>query len=470
MDLLQKVSAYISRHRMVERGNKVVVAVSGGPDSVALLHILYLLKDDLEITLHVAHLNHMFRGEESKNDALFVAEMAERYGLPVTVKSVDVPAYREQKRLSKQVAAREVRYEFFFETARQAGASKVALAHQADDQAETILINFLRGTGTTGLKGILPVRDDLYIRPLLATRRFEIERFCREKNLSFRQDSSNLQPVYARNRIRLNLMPLLERDYNPGFVPALLRLGEICREEDRYLEEQAEKAFQDALLIPATDRVLLGLDALRGMPVAIRRRVLRRAWQFLTGGQRVPDFQHAESLLDLINGGGTGSQAVMPRNVVAVRHYCALELKRGQENSRLPYYIYPLKVPGATYIPELDHTVCAEVMPYSGKQNPESLPPSEALLDFGELPASLFVRRRLEGDVFFPYGAFSKIKLKDFFIKQKVPREKRDRIPLVSTPVEIVWAGGIRTGEKWKVGEHTTQVLHLKLIPGKVGL
>lgn len=469
MDLLHRVRVNLYRHRMVERGRKVMVAVSGGPDSVALLHILYLLKEELEISLHVAHLNHMFRGAESEADALFVADMAERYGLPATVESLDVPAYRDQNRLSGQVAAREVRYRFFYETANRVGAYKVALAHQADDQAETILINFLRGTGITGLKGISPVREGIYIRPLLTVRRSEIERYCDEMSLSFRQDSSNIKPVYTRNRVRMNLMPLLEREYNPGLVPALLRLGEICREEDSYLEEQAEKAYQDALQAAAAGRVVLRLDSLRGTPVAIRRRVLRRAWQFLTGELKNLAFQHAEAALDLLYGGATGSRAVLPGNVVAVRSYNTLELIKEQGKLGVSYYIHPVKVPGATYIPELDRTVYAALAPRSPAHDPKSLPPEEALLDYEKLPPQIFVRRRLEGDVFYPFGQVSELKLKDFFIKQKVPREERDRIPLVSTPEEIVWVGGMRTGERWKVDEKTARVLHLKLTRGLPG-
>jgi len=467
MDLLKKVSAFMVRHRMVERGCRVVVAVSGGPDSTALLHILHLLKDDLGISLHVAHLNHMFRGRESDNDAVFVAEMAERCNLPATIKSVDVPAYRRQSGLSKQVAARKVRYEFLCETARQVGAARIALAHQADDQAETILINFLRGAGTTGLKGILPVRDNLYIRPLLEVRRAEIERYCREQNLSFRQDSSNLQPVYARNRVRLNLMPLLVRDYNPGLVPALLRLGEISREEDSFLDDQVEKAFKDALDCPIGESISLSLGKLKGMPVAIRRRALRKAWQCLTGRERVLDFKHTQAVLDLIDNGETGAQAGMPLNTAAVRRHSSLELKKLRENPGTPYYIYPLQVPGATYLPELDQTIYAEEIPYTGAPNPADLPPSEALLDAGKLPEPLFVRSRLAGDVFQPYGSPAATKLKDFFIKQKVAREERDRVPLVGTPGEIVWVGGMRTGEKWKVDGCTARVLRLKLGRGR---
>lgn len=466
MNLLHKVAGYISRHRMVERGDKVLVGVSGGPDSIALLHVLYLLKEDLGIDLHVAHLNHMFRGEESEKDAFFVAETAKAYGLPATVESVDVPSYMARRRMSKQAAAREVRFNFFLECAGRVGASRVALAHQADDQAETILINFLRGSGTGGLKGILPVRDGLYIRPLLNVRRSEIEGFCSEMNLAFRQDSSNLKPVYTRNRIRLSLVPLLEREYNPELVPALLRLGEICREEDDYLDRLAAETFQGALLESGPGRVLLSLVQLEEAPLAVRRRVLRRAWQAVSGAAANLGFQHAEGALDLVTSGTTGSQVVMPANVVAVRSYAALELKAARGKKDLPGYIYELHIPGTTYVPEIDITVSAELTCGEPEGSPRNLPPGEALLDFDSLPPVLYVRRRLAGDVFHPYGQASELKLKDFLIKQKIPREERERIPLICTPEEIIWVGGIRTGEKWKVRESTRNMLHLKLIPG----
>jgi tRNA(Ile)-lysidine synthase len=469
MDLLQKVSGYISRHRMVERGDKVLAAVSGGPDSIALLHILYLLKEELGISLHIAHLNHMFRGEESAKDAFFVAETAKRYGLPATVEAVDVTSYRVRHHQSKQAAAREVRFRFFLETAGQVGATKAALAHQGDDQAETILINFLRGAGTTGLKGILPVREGFYVRPLLNVRRSEIERFCSEMNLAYRQDSSNLAPVYTRNRIRLNLVPLLEKEYNTELVPALLRLGEICREEDSCLDELAAHAFQGALLEKGAGRILLSLDRLKATPLAIRRRLLRRAWREAAGAAVNLDFQHTEEAIELINSGTTGSQAVMPGHVTATRIYTALELKAAQGSSALPEYEYPLQVPGTTYIPETDMTVCAEAHPRLPDQSPRNLPRCEALLDFDKLSSAMFVRRRREGDVFHPYGQAAESKLKDFLIKQKIPRAERDRIPLICSPGEIIWVGGIRTGEKWKVCDSTKKVLHLKLIPGRSG-
>lgn len=465
MDLLHRVCANLTRHRMVQRGGKVVVAVSGGPDSVALLHLLYLLRDELELSLHVAHLNHMFRGAESEADALFVSELARRYGLPATVASTDVPARRAQNRLSAQVAAREARYLFLDETARLVEASRVALAHHADDQAETILLHFLRGTGITGLKGILPVREGFYIRPLLNVRRFEIERYCERTGLTFRRDASNEKPVYTRNRIRMDLLPLLEKEYNPGFVPALLRLGEICREEDGYLDEKAEEAFQTALLERADGRVALCLEDLRGTPAAVRRRVLRRAWSALTGGLTDLAYERAEAVMDLIEGGKTGAQVGLPGKAAVVRTYDTLEFCYSRMKPEVPDYIYPVNVPGATFIPELSRTLHTTLAERGLAHEPGALPPGEALLDAEKLPPKMFVRRRREGDSFHPFGQASAVKLKDFLIKQKVPREERDRIPLVGTPGEIIWVGGIRTGEKWKVEPTTKRVLHLRLDP-----
>jgi len=466
MELLCKVRSYIAQHRMVKRGDKVLVAVSGGPDSVVLLHILYLLRQELGISLHVAHLNHMFRGAESEDDAFFVAEMAKHYQLPATIEAVDVPAYRRARRLPAQVAAREVRYGFLKRVAKETGADKIALAHQADDQAETVLLNFLRGSGVSGLRGIPPVREDFYIRPLLAVRRSEIESYCAEMDLPFRQDSSNLKPVYLRNRVRIRLLPLLESEYNPGMVSALLRLAEICREEDDCLEEQASAAYQAALLAAGTGRVGLSLAVLQEMPMAVRRRVIRLAWQDLTGSKRGLSFQHTEAVLSLLDSEATGLSAVLPAGVTATRSYDSLDLSAGLRRMEPGHYLYPLKVPGKTYIPELDSTICVSVATGEAIPQPRSLPATEALVDFEKLPPQIYVRRRLKGDVFCPYGQKSAMKLKDFLIKQKVPREERDCLPLVSTPEEIIWVGGVRVGEKWKVDSSTTKALHLKLTRG----
>lgn len=466
MDLLERVRDDMARHRMTEPDSKVVVAVSGGPDSVTLLHILYLLKDELEISLHIAHLNHMLRGEESEEDARFVAGLARNYGLPATVQAIDVPAYREQRSVSVEVAAREVRYAFLNEVARQCGAVKVALAHQADDQAETILINFLRGSGTTGLKGIPPVRQGFYIRPLLSLRRFEIERYCAENKLKYRIDSSNIKEVYLRNRVRHSLIPLLEREYNPALVPALLRLGELCREEAEYLEAQTRLAFRNSLKEECNGRLTLGLAELAAMDLAVRRRVIRMAYSKLMGRDGNISFHHVEEVIRLVDRGATGSCIILPGRVKAIRSYRTLEVALEKDGPGVPYYLYPLVIPGATHIPELERTIYAELFPIAAiKQDLKKLPPAEAMLDFDKLPQQLYVRRRRNGDIFHPFGRSKGIKLKEFLIKQKIPQVQRDRLPLIGTPEDIVWVAGLRSGERWKIDQTTKRVLHLKIVP-----
>lgn len=465
MDLFQRVRSNINHHRMAKQGDTVVVAVSGGPDSVALLHILYTLKDDLGLSLHVAHLNHMFRGKESLAEARFVADLAGRYDLPATVESFDVPAYRNEKRLSVQSAAREVRYRFLMDTAARERASRVALAHQADDQAETILNNFLRGTGVSGLKGILPVRDGLYIRPLLNVRRYEIESFCSELGLSCCCDPSNLKPVYTRNKIRLELLPLLEREYNPALVPALLRLGEICREEDACLDEISEETYKKALVTSGSGFLSLRRDVVDSAPLAVRRRVLRKAWGVVSGGLKEISFEHTGDLVNLLEAGATGGRAVLPGDITALLSYHHIDFAAKMEDTELPVFVHPLQIPGTTPVPELDLDIYAALFERKPGLDPGTLPPDEVFLDFDKLQPCLFVRRRREGDLFQPFGRKSEVKLKDFLIKQKVPRKERDRIPLVCTPEEIVWAGGIRAGEKWKIDDQTLRVLHLKILP-----
>jgi tRNA(Ile)-lysidine synthase len=460
MDLLRKVCTYIVQHRMVKREDKVVVAVSGGPDSMALLYALNALKDELAISLHVAHLNHMFRGGEAAKDARLVARTAELYGLPATVEAIDVPAYRKQARLSAQAAARAVRYRFLKEVAGRTGASRVALAHHADDQAETVLLHFIRGAGPPGLKGMEPVRG-IYIRPFLLLRRAQILEYCRAKQLPFRVDASNLKPVYTRNRLRLSLLPLLEKEYNPNLVTALLRLADICREEDDFLDQAARAAYREVLLEGASGRLVLSATVLARQHVAVKRRIVRQAFFELTGGQDLT-FQHVEAALAVFGAKGAGTETILPGGIRARLSYDRAELLAGvRENA--PKFFYRLEWPGVTDIPEIGLRICAEILPAGAAPVPEDLPATEAIFDLDRLPAGLYVRQRLPGDIFRPYGMHGTMKLKDFLIKQKLPREERDWLPIVATPEEILWVGGVRTAGKWKVTDETKIILYLKI-------
>ncbi len=461
MPLVQHVAEQIKRHAMVNAGETVVVGVSGGPDSVALLHILNRLRDDLGIRLVVAHLNHRLRGAEAEADARFVRELAESLRLEAHVESRDVAVYGKEKGVSIQVAAREIRYGFLSEVAVQTGAARVALGHHADDQAETILLHFIRGTGPGGLRGMLPVRDGFFIRPLLGVRRHSIEAYCRYHNLPTRQDSSNLQLKYLRNRVRLELIPLLEKHYNPSLVDTINRLGEISREEDRYLEEQAREHYYRFKTGTSGGRVGLDRERLLSLPPALVRRVVRLAWMEISGSKDGLHFRHIDQIMEIIRGGGGYREIALPKNIVCKKHYGLVEFVLGGENEEVPFYQYRLKVPGVTAVPELGVSIEAQILPAGEAGDPALLNQKEALLDYDRLTMPLVVRRRLAGDRFQPLGLDGTVKLKKFFIDHKIPRNMRDRIPLVVSGNEIIWVAGLRPGDKWKVTDKTTTCLRL---------
>ncbi|WP_066634332.1 tRNA lysidine(34) synthetase TilS [Desulfolucanica intricata] len=464
MEILEKVYETIKKYDMAKPGEKLVIGVSGGQDSVVLMDMLYRLSQKLNISLHVAHLNHMFRGEESLGDACFVEKLVNRYNLPATIKHIDVPAFKRISGLSSEAAARKIRYDFFNEVARRVGADKVALAHHADDQAETIIMHFLRGSGLAGLKGMLPVRDNFYIRPLLFVRRKDIEEYLRERNLAYRLDSSNLKTDYFRNKIRLHLLPVLEREYNQSLVFAMTRLGEICREEELYLEGQAIEVYNKIKLKNKTGEIELKLRELCLQPKVLQRRILRQAWYEVTGDYKDLAYEHVEMILDLLKNNQTGGMLVLPKGVRVKRKYESLLFGVNHKNEGIKPYNYEVKLNGKTYIPEINKTLYTEILTvgnFTGKFL--QLPQNEACVDFDKVELPLIVRGRMPGDCFIPLGLGGTTKLKKFFINQKVPREERDLIPIVVGGDKIIWVGGMRIAENVKINRGTQKILYLKL-------
>ncbi|MBC7106471.1 MAG: tRNA lysidine(34) synthetase TilS [Firmicutes bacterium] len=463
VEVLSRVKATVTAYRMLEPGQLVLVAVSGGPDSVALLDILYTLREELGIGLAVAHFDHGLR-PDSAADAEFVRELGGRYGLTVHVERGEVALRRAAAGMSPEEAARVARYEFLRRLAHQTGAQRVALGHHGDDQAETVLMNFLRGTGVAGLKGIPPVRDGLYVRPLLGLRRWEIEAYCAARGLAVRHDPSNRDPAFLRNRLRRELIPWLEERYNPGLVPALMRTAEVCRAEDEYLSERAAEAYRAVRCGPEGGAVVLDLAGLDGLPLALARRVIRLAWREAAGPGRPLEFEGVERLLAAARARHPaavtlpgGLSARIARNLLVV----------GPAAPPVPpSFEYELRVPGITPVPELGLAVECDILPTPPDLDYRQVPPDQAFLDWDVLAGQpLSVRGRRPGDRFTPLGTGVPVRLKDFLLKQKVPRERRARLPLVATPAEIVWVGGVRPGEKVKVRPTTKRVLWLRLVP-----
>lgn len=462
--MLNKVKQTVNKFRMISPGDRIAVAVSGGADSVALLDCLNAMAVEKQFQLYVIHVNHLLRGTEAEADAEYVAELAGKYNLPYTIRRVDVRKLAKAMATSKQDAARILRYRAMEEVAVNWGANKIALGHHADDQAETILLHLLRGTGLEGLVGMQPVREGRYIRPLLEVTRQEIEAYCDSHNLEYRTDRSNLQTVYLRNKIRLELMPLLLRDYNPALVRGLSRLASIAREESDFLSQETVKAFAQVATAQDPSRVVLEIGKLSTLPKALQRRVLISAWKKVSGVHANLELERVDEALDLAEHSLTGSGIQMPNGVYLEKSYGVLIVRLDLGHNGLEKdFAYMLPVPGKVTVGELALTVKAEYVPNyhpTGSSRP-SVDNLSVFLDADKISSPLIVRNRRAGDRFYPLGAPGHKKLKDFFIDAKVPRELRQKALLVCCEEEIIWVAGMRLAEPYRISNSTGKILAL---------
>ncbi|SEC38087.1 tRNA lysidine(34) synthetase TilS [Paenibacillus sp. GP183] len=471
MNLLEQVERRIKEHKLLAQGDAVVVAVSGGPDSVALLHILFLLSERHDWKLAAAHVNHQFRGEESDSEAVFVANLAQKWGIPCEVAKIDVPAYIEQTSLNAQTAAREKRYEFLHAVARQYSAKSIALAHHADDQAETILMRLIRGTGPSGLTGMQELRQEKkveLIRPFLRIYKSDIEQHCLQYGLSFCRDSSNELRKYFRNQIRLDVMPLL-RSYNDQLPESLNRLAEMMQAEDDYMESAARQFFTEQVTIESRG-VLFSRQPFARLHVALQRRLIKLILDYLASGVEKIDFTRVELLRNAILQEQTSNLKLdINEHFCLVREYDSIRFQASQ--TAVGAYAYPIVLEDAELrIPEAgmkliikecgSKEMTVDVFPVSTPLD------SEAFFDLDQLELPLVVRSRAAGDRMQPYGLNGTKKVKDMFIDAKIPPSQRDAIPLiVDAKGQVLWIPGLRHSKHAPVHTETMHVLHMKLIP-----
>jgi tRNA(Ile)-lysidine synthase len=458
--LLRQVRQTIADHRMIERGQTVLVAVSGGADSMVLLHLLWQLCDPLALRLSVAHLNHQMR-PEALEDARFVEAAACRLGLHCVSGTADVPAYRRQHKLSPEEAARQVRYAFLRSTATQLEADRIAVGHTADDQAETLLFRLLRGSGLRGLSGMPPVRGAI-VRPLIRASRAEILSYAWTHQVRFRDDPSNAQRRYTRNRIRLDLLPALQAQYNTRLTSTLCRTAQLLADDEAALQATARQHFLAARQ-PASEPGVLSVRvaALAHLPLALQRLVVREALREVLGSLQDINVKHIAAILALLRT-GTGSKRLrLPHGLVAERRYAELLVHRHAPLPSVDVEV-PLPVPGTCHIEPLGVTVISERLPRDALEGP--WPRGDvAWLDADTVGRDVRVRTRRAGDRLQPLGSAHAKKLKDFLIDAKVPQAVRDRLPLVVSGGAIAWVVGLRLAEWAKVTPATRAILRLQV-------
>lgn len=462
--LAERVREFSRRQGLIARRQKLVVAVSGGPDSVCLLHILAGMREELGLKLHLAHLDHRLRGEESAADARYVADLARRLDVPATVQSRDVSAYQAARRLSPEEAAREVRYAFLAETAASFGTDCVAVGHTADDHIETVLMHLVRGTGTRGLRGLQPSvrwhsgnKSLTVIRPLFEVNRTETEAYCRQYQLAPRVDTSNLSLSPLRNRIRRQLLPLLQ-SYNPRVKEALLRTARIAADDLSFLEKETARKWRD-IVREEENAVVLDRGKFLRLPLALRRQFLRRSIENLLGSLKDIETRHIEGLLSALRK-PAGKKISLPSGLSFTVEYDRYLL--GADPAALSPFPplageYSLKIPGETELP--GWRVQAAFLDRKEVNNADS--GFTACFDLAKTGRQLTVRTRRAGDRFQPLGMTQTKKLGIFMIDSRIPGAWRDRIPIVCSAGHILWVVGWRLDERVKVTPDTERVLRL---------
>lgn len=464
--LLHRVVRTVRSRGLFERGQHVLIAVSGGSDSIALLSLMHRLRLPWRLILTAVHFNYGLRGEESNADQTFVETVCRRMGIPLTTIRLD--ARRRARGLSLQAAARDLRYRAMHDIAQQCGADRIAVGHTANDQAETVLLWMLRGAGLTGLSGMPACRDGIVVRPLYETRRDAILAYLSNEGLRFRHDSSNDKPIYLRNQIRQEVIPVLQR-LVPSAVDALCRLADLCRDDDRYLDEHVQ-----ALCRPWIGQLLQGGWGisrlfLRQAPVAVQRRIVRDLLRRGESSARSPRRDTVERVLQAVAKENVVSEVAVPSGWItvgkdSVRFVQMKSPDRSRQRQPTPGIV---TVPGSMTWAGTGQRI--QVQEVTRQQMAEMVPAKDRIvIDADRISQPFVVRAWQRGDRFCPYGMKGRSKkLQDFFMDVKLSRADRSRIPLVVAPEGIVWVVGFRHDERWSVTSQTKRYVTLAVHPAQ---
>ncbi|NLK44385.1 MAG: tRNA lysidine(34) synthetase TilS [Tissierellia bacterium] len=453
----KKVLDAITEYKLIEENDHIVVGVSGGPDSMALLYCLLEARKTIPFSIHIAHVNHGVRGEEARSDQLFVERISKELGLPYYTINVNMIEYGKERGITAEEAGRELRYGFFRDILERHGRGKIAVAHNMNDQAETLLMRIMRGTGPDGLKGMDYKSDDI-IRPILGIDRKEIEDYIRQKGIETVLDKTNLQPIYSRNKVRLELIPYIEENFNPNIVTTLWRMSRIFSLDLNFLEEHTKIKFKNMLKSHDKNSIILHGDKFLVEDRSIQQRIIRNAILELNKSlQGISEGQIAGAV-NLVNNLETGKEFHLSNDIILRINYDEIIIEKSREREKIAYS-YDIDVPGSII---LENGYCLETKIFT-KDNDFVMEKTKNVkyFDYDKVEGNIRIRNRRDGDRFIPFGMKGSKKLKDYFIDEKVPRDLRDRIPLVVDNENIMWVVGYRISELYKITQDTKRILSI---------
>lgn len=459
--IINSVRQTIKRENLIEKNDKILIALSGGPDSICLLDIMIKLKDEYNLTLYAAHLNHRIRGIDAQEDSLFCQKICKKNNVTFFVKNIDIPELAVQQSRGVEEVARDVRYDMFFDIKNKLGINKIAVAHNLDDQAETMLMKMFRGSGIQGLRGIDYKRKDGIIRPLLDIYKSQINEYCDVNNLNPRIDKTNFESDYSRNKVRLDLIPYIENNYCENIKQILSRTANVIRDDYNYIEKVSKEHYELLVKNKSDDEIILDLPLLKNTDTAIQKRVIRLAILDIIGNLNNIENVHIVDSLSLLEK-SDGKIINLPKNLKAyIKNEDYIITTKNQENEEITYEC-KIEINGKTVVNEIGLTVTTSVLP---AKDSIALPVSKYIkvFDYDKIVGSLYVRSRKIGDKLSPIGLTGTKKIKDILINKKIPADTKYMFPIISDDEQILWLLGYRISENYKIDDNTQRVIRIQL-------
>lgn len=456
--MIEKVVETIEKYRMIEAGDNIILGLSGGVDSMALLHILLEIKKQglYDFNLHLVHVNHGVRGELAKRDQKFTEKVAQDLGLPFYTINVSMENYAKEHKITSEEAGRILRYGFFNEVIDSLGQGKIAVAHNLNDQAETLIMRFLRGTGIDGLRGI-EHRNSNIIRPILDITREELEAYIARKKIEITEDHTNFQAIYTRNKIRLEIIPYIEENFNPNIIRTLERTAYLAEIDSNFLEKTSEKRYNEIVKKEEKNRITLGFSKFKLEDISIKQRIIRKAILDINSDLQGISESQISLILDIFNRGETGKQVNISNNIIARVSYDDLVIEK---NLSFEVEDFKYKLEDKLFIDEIGYKFNVKTISRKDFQA-SSKKKNTRYFDYDKIKSELFIRNRRNGDRFVPFGMNGSKKIKDYFVDEKIPREERDSIPLIVDGDNIIWVVGYRTSNLYKITGNTERILEI---------
>lgn len=449
----------VLKYNLISDNDNIVAGISGGADSMALLYCLIELKKEIDFNIIVAHVNHGVRGKDALNDQLFVEAKAKELNLKYYTINVDMVGYGKKMGITAEEAGRELRYGFFREILHKHGGGKIAVAHNKNDQAETLLLRIMRGTGLDGLSGMEFIKDDI-IRPILNVSRSDIEEYIKENNIETVLDKTNLMPIYSRNKVRLELIPYIENNFNPNFINTLWRLSQTSSLDSDFLNTYCEEKYNILMKKQHKNSIILNGTLFRNEHRGIQQRIIRETINRLSNNLQGFSEQHIVSIVDLFTNNNTGKTLHLPSNLTARVNYDDLIIEKKRETT-IEEFEYPIFM-GDNIITDLELNLRLTLI--DNNQSPLNFTKNKKYIDYDKLHGDLKIRNRRNGDRFNPLGMKGNKKVKDYFIDEKIPRDKRDKIPILADGKNIIWIMGYALSDLYKITDETRKILIIELI------